>query len=136
MSVGEQTSVRDGRRNQPRHSCTLPRHLILSYMRLILLLAFVAGPAHAQQTLRAEVRAIAADAHGKVSVACSLPGTSLNCDLNPHAHPPMQSVFKLPVAIAVLHQVEQGKMTLDQPIRFRPEDRFVPHAFSPLQDKY
>src|SRR5271154_6928488 len=111
MSVGEQTSVRDGRRNQPRHSCTLPRHLMLSYMRLILLLAFVAGSAHAQQTLRDQIHAIAADAHGKVSVACSLPGTSLNCDLNPHAHPPMQSVFKLPLVLTVLHQIEQGKFS-------------------------
>ena len=48
----------------------------------------------------------------------------------------MQSVFKLPLAIAILHMVEQGKFTLDQSIRFRPEDRFDPHEFSPLQDKY
>jgi beta-lactamase class A len=48
----------------------------------------------------------------------------------------MQSVFKLPLAIAILHLVEQGKLSLDQPIRFLPSDRFVPHAFSPLQDKY
>jgi beta-lactamase class A len=48
----------------------------------------------------------------------------------------MQSVFKLPLALTVLHQVEQGRFTLDQPIRFLPDDRFVPHAYSPLQDQY
>ena len=47
----------------------------------------------------------------------------------------MQSVFKLPLAIAALHFVEQGKLKLDEPVRFRPEDR-IPHAYSPLQDKY
>lgn len=47
----------------------------------------------------------------------------------------MQSVFKLPLAIAALHQVEQGKLSLDAPIRFRPEDR-ISHAYSPLQDQY
>lgn len=85
--------------------------------------------------LRQQVAALAAAAKGKVSVACSLPATPLNCDLNPTAKPPMQSVFKLPLALAALHLVEQKKMSLDQPLRFRREDR-IPHAYSPLQDKY
>jgi beta-lactamase class A len=88
-----------------------------------------------ESALQKQIREIASDARGKVSVACSLPKSSLNCDLDPHAHPPMQSVFKLPLAIAVLHQVERGALTLDQPIRFLREDR-IPHAYSPLQDKY
>ena len=89
-----------------------------------------------ENPLQKQIREIAAEAQGKVSVACSLPGSSLNCDLNPHAHPPMQSVFKLPLALTVLHQVEQGTLGLDQPIRFLPSDRILPHAYSPLQDKY
>jgi beta-lactamase class A len=59
----------------------------------------------------------------------------LNCDLDPHARPPMQSVFKLPLAITALDLVEQGKFSLEQPIRFLPSDR-MPHMYSPLQDKY
>jgi beta-lactamase class A len=105
-------------------------------MRLLLALAALTASALAQQSLQQQIAAISADAHGKVSVACSLPGTTLNCDLNPQSHPPMQSVFKLPLAVAVLHQVEQGKLTLDQPIRYLPSDLFTPHAYSPLQDKY
>ena len=93
--------------------------------------ADVAGSA-----LQKQIQEIAAEARGKVSVACSLPGSSLNCDFNPHAHPPMQSVFKLPLALAVLHQVEQGKISLDKQVRFLPEDRILPHVYSPLQEKY
>ena len=48
----------------------------------------------------------------------------------------MQSVFKLPLAMTMLHQVELGKFTLDQAISFQPGDLFRPHAYSPLQDKY
>jgi len=48
----------------------------------------------------------------------------------------MQSVFKLPLAIAVLHRVERGQLSLDQLIRFRPEDRILPQVYSPLQDQY
>jgi beta-lactamase class A len=89
----------------------------------------------AQTALQHQICVIAAAAHGKVSVACALPGSGLNCDLDPHAHPPMQSVFKFPLALVALHLVEQGKFSLDQPIRFLASDR-IPHAYSPLQDKY
>lgn len=105
-------------------------------MRLCLILAALVVPAVAQQPLQQQIRNIAADAHGKVSVACALPGTRLNCDLDPSAHPPMQSVFKLPLALTILHQVEQGKLALDQPIPFRTSDLILPKPHSPLQDKY
>lgn len=105
-------------------------------MRLVLYLFLAVMPAAAQQALQLQVRDIAADAQGRVSAACWLAGTPLNCDLNPHGHPPMQSVFKLPLGIVVLQQVEAGKFTLDQPIRFEASDRILPHAYSPLMDKY
>jgi beta-lactamase class A len=98
--------------------------------------AFLVSPALAQQPLQQQIRAIAAEAHGKVSVACSLPGVVLDCNLDPRAHPPMQSVFKLPLALAMLHQVEEGTFTLDQPIRFEKSDLIVPKPYSPLQDRY
>ena len=47
----------------------------------------------------------------------------------------MQSVFKLPLALTVLHRVERGEFSLDEPVRFRAGDR-IPHAYSPLQDEY
>jgi beta-lactamase class A len=105
-------------------------------MRLPFFLLLAAASATAQQSLQQQVKAIAGEAQGTVSTACWLSHSDLNCDMAPDAHPPMQSVFKLPLAIAVLHQVEQGKFALDQPIRFEPSDRILPHAYSPLQDKY
>lgn len=105
-------------------------------MRLQWFLAFLVAPAVAQLPLRQQIRSIAADAHGKVSVACSLPDTPLNCNLDPNAHAPMQSVFKLPLAVAILHQVELGKFSLDQSTRFTPTDLILRKPYSPLQDKY
>ncbi len=105
----------------------------------LLVLLFIAQPATpstAQEALQKQIRDIAKSAQGKVSVACSLPGTALNCDVDALSHPPMQSVFKLPLAVAVLHQVEQGKFSLDQPIRFRKQDLILPKPYSPLQDEY
>ena len=88
------------------------------------------------QTLQQRVAAIASNTDATVSVACALPNSTLNCDRNADNHPPMQSVFKLPLGIATLHQVEVGKLTLDQTIRFLPSDRLQPGSYSPLQDKY
>lgn len=105
-------------------------------MRLSLILALLATAAIAQQPLKRQIRTIAADAHGRVSVACSLPGTALNCDLEPTSHSPMQSVFKLPLGLTILHQVELGRFTLDQRIPFLPSDLILPKPYSPLQDKY
>jgi beta-lactamase class A len=122
--------------NQRRHLPGTASVPILSHMRLALFVALFAVPTLAQKPLRQQIRDIAAEAHGKVSVACSLAGSPLNCDLNPNAHPPMQSVFKLPLAMTVLHQVEQGTLSLDQPVRFLPEDRILPNVYSPLQEKY
>jgi beta-lactamase class A len=95
-----------------------------------------AAPSAQHSDIRQPIASLAATAKAKVSVACSLPGAALNCDLNPTAMPPMQSVFKLPLALAALHLIEQNKLSLDQPIRFLPEDRILPHTYSPLQDKY
>jgi beta-lactamase class A len=86
--------------------------------------------------LQEKIRDIAREAAGTVAVACSLPGTVLNCDLNADAKAPMQSVFKLPLALTVLHQVEQGVLSLDQVVHFREDDRILPRTYSPLQDKH
>jgi beta-lactamase class A len=101
----------------------------------VLFAGALSTPLLAQPALRKQIAAIAADAHGKVSVACSLPGSALNCDFNAHAHPPMQSVFKAPLALTVLHLAESGELSLENPVRFRATDR-IPHAYSPLQDQY
>jgi beta-lactamase class A len=103
--------------------------------RLLFVLS-VCSTLFAQDPLRRQITGIAAEAQGKVSVACSLPGSALNCDFNAHAHPPMQSVFKAPLAFTVLHQIERGELSLDDRVRFYATDRILPSVYSPLQDQY
>jgi beta-lactamase class A len=100
------------------------------------LLFLLPTPEFAETGLQRQVAAIASSARGKVAVACALTGSSLNCDLNPRAHPPMQSVFKIPLAITALHLIEKGRWSLEQPIRFQASDRILPRTVSPLQEKY
>ena len=105
-------------------------------MRLALIFLLCTVSVSAQTDLQQQIYRIAADAHGKVSVACAIPHSTFNCDLDPHSHPPMQSVFKLPLAVTALHLVEEGRFPLDQPIHFLLGDRILPETYSPLQDKY
>jgi len=101
-----------------------------------LLCTLLSSIVSAQTPLQDEIHKIVAAARGQVSVSCSLPGSTLNCDLKPLAHPPMQSVFKLPLAVCMFQQITQGKFSLDQPVRFLPSDLFPKGTYSPLQDKY
>jgi beta-lactamase class A len=101
-------------------------------MRFVILFSFVWTTLAMGESLGRRIERIAAEAHGKVAVACSVPG----CALHAHSRPPMQSVFKLPMAMAMLARVERGEFKLDQPVRFLPSDRILPQTYSPLQDKY
>jgi beta-lactamase class A len=101
-------------------------------MRTLILLFFASTAA--QRSLHQRLADVAKEAQGKVYVACSLPGVKLDCDLDPRGRPPMQSTFKFPLALAVLHQVEVGKLQLDQPIHFLKSDRS--ETYSPLQEEF
>jgi beta-lactamase class A len=103
-------------------------------MRICALLFIAASFTAAQTPLHQRLDDIAINAKGRVHVSCSLPGVELDCNLDPHGHPPMQSTFKFPLALAVLHQVELGRLQLDQPVRFLKSDRYA--TFSPLQDEF
>lgn len=48
---------------------------------------------------------------------------------------PMQSVFKFPLALAVLSEVDKGRFTLDQEIDIRKSD-LLPNTWSPIREKY
>src|ERR1700733_7300245 len=90
--------------------------------------------AHAQ--LSHEIARIAAQSHGRVGVACALPGRALDCNFHAADPYPMQSVYKFPIVMAALHAVEQGRFRLDQNIRFLPSDLISPDQYSPLRDAH
>ena len=48
----------------------------------------------------------------------------------------MQSVYKFPIGMAVLHQVDQGKLTLTQKIRITTLDYVSNRQHSPIRDEY
>jgi beta-lactamase class A len=84
-----------------------------------------------------DVKDIAALARGRVGVFAQLLETGETItSLSAQDHFPMQSVYKLPISMAVMKQVDAGKIKLDQKVRVAKEDFVGPAAHSPVRDKY
>src|SRR5712671_1882742 len=70
-----------------------------------------------QVTLQNQLVQIASEARGKVGIAAMVLETGDTVSLNPRGHFPMQSVYKLPIGMAVMKQVDGGKVKLDQRVQ-------------------
>lgn len=86
--------------------------------------------------LQNQIELIASAAKGRVGVAAIVLETGDSVSLNPSEHFPMQSVYKLPIAMAVLQQIDAGKIKLEQKIRVEKSDFVRKGMRSPIRDKY
>ncbi|HEX6279644.1 MAG TPA: class A beta-lactamase, partial [Pyrinomonadaceae bacterium] len=78
---------------------------------------------------------IANAASGKVGVFALLMEDSRSVSVNGNERFAMQSVVKLPVAMTVMRQVNEGKFKLGEKIKFTTDDLANPNQRSPLRDK-
>ena len=72
--------------------------------------------------LRDRIEQISQAAMGRVGMKATVLETGESVTLNGNQQFPMQSVYKFPIAMAVLAQVDQGKLKLDQKIRVEASD--------------
>jgi beta-lactamase class A len=86
--------------------------------------------------LQNQIEQIAAAAKGRVGVAAVVLETGETVSLNSHDHFPMQSVYKLPIGMAVMKQVDAGKIKIDQKVRVTKSDFVRQGQHSPIRDKY
>jgi beta-lactamase class A len=86
--------------------------------------------------LQVQLAQIASTARGKVGVEALVLETGETVSLNPHDHFPMQSVYKLPISMAVIKQVDAGKIKLEQKVSVASSDFVRQGQHSPVRDKY
>ena len=87
--------------------------------------------------IKDQVAAIALQAHGKVGLAAmALETGETIASLNPEDHFPMQSVYKLPISMAVMQAVAAGKLKLSDKVAVTPSDMVGPDTFSQVRDRY
>ena len=73
---------------------------------------------------------------GPVGAAAMLVETGEIVALNGKHQFPMQSVYKLPIAMAVLHRVDEGSLKLEQKVKVETGDLIPKVHRSPLRDKF
>ena len=87
------------------------------------------------EDLQSKIASIASESNGTVGVFALLLEDDRSVSFNGNERFAMQSVVKLPVAMAVMKQVNDGKFNLDQKIKFATDDLANPNQRSPLRDK-
>jgi beta-lactamase class A len=87
------------------------------------------------QELQHQIEQIASAAKGRVGVSALVMETGETVSLSPHDHFPMQSVYKLPIGMAVMKQVDTGKLKLDQRVPVTKSDFVRIGQHSPIRDK-
>lgn len=100
------------------------------------LLLFIAVAFLPSDALRGQIEKISHSAQGRVGVSIMLLETGKSADFDGDQRFPMQSVYKLPIGMAVLNIVDSGKLSLEQKVRVEKGDLVPPALHSPIRDKY
>jgi len=87
------------------------------------------------QTLQKDIETILKDKNASVGVSIYDFSTKKSFGINQDKYFPMQSVFKLHIALAVLDLVDRGQLSLSQKI-YISKERMQPEWYSPLRNKY
>ncbi len=87
------------------------------------------------ESLRKKIQQIATTSDGKLGVGIMDLNSRDTLTLNGGGHFAMQSVYKFHLGLAVLEQVDKGKLQLDQKILVKKKD-LLPNTWSPLREKY
>ncbi|MFN0201006.1 MAG: class A beta-lactamase, subclass A2 [Bacteroidia bacterium] len=87
------------------------------------------------QSLKTQIATYLQSKQAEVGVALYHLENGDSLTLGNQRHYPMQSVYKLHLALAVLHQIDKGKFSLDQKIFIKKSD-LLPNTWSPLREKY
>lgn len=103
---------------------------------LVLCCASASAQSPATEDLRSKIEQIARDARGRVGVAALVLETGESAAVQGDKRFPMQSVYKLPIGMAVLDQVDHGRLNLEQRIRVRKSDFVSAGQRSPIRDQH
>ena len=112
----------------------MKKFLSFSLSTLIASLAFATTSCLASP-LQEKVNSIVSDKSAEIGVVIEDFDRHQYVGFNENKRFPMQSVFKFPLALAVLDQVDKGKINLDETLLLKPSD-LLPNTHSPLRERY
>ena len=105
---------------------------LISYIIFILVSSFTFAQTDG---IRKEISKIIKGKRATIGVALYDVQTGKTLNINGDKHFPMQSVFKFPIALKVLAEVDKGKMNLKDSIFITAKD-LLPRTWSPIRDNF
>lgn len=108
------------------------------YLLTILFLLFITScktQSDKTDLLRNNIERILSDKNAVVGVSIIGNDGKDTISINGDKQFPLQSVFKLHIALAVLSEIDKGKFSLGQKIQIDKKD-LLPNLYSPIRDKY
>ena len=96
---------------------------------------FLSPCAFGQTTLQRKIENHAQHISGNVGVQGMLLETEETVSYNADQRFPMQSVYKFPIAMAVLDQIDKGALALEQVVHVDSTD-YIPRGYSPIREKF
>jgi beta-lactamase class A len=86
--------------------------------------------------LESQLRQIASAVPGRVGVAATVLETGESVAVNGNEQFPMQSVYKVPIGMTVLHKLDQKEFSLKQIVNVRKSDFVGRGQHSPIRDRH
>ncbi|WP_199852732.1 class A beta-lactamase, subclass A2 [Aquimarina sp. Aq78] len=102
---------------------------------LLFLIVFSKGYSQEIETLRKKIDSIINTKKAIVGVAINGIEVKDTLSINGQRHFPMQSVFKFPIALTILSEIDKGNLSLNQKIDIKKSE-LLPGLWSPIRKKY
>ncbi len=103
-------------------------------LTICLLLVFIFSKAQVD-ILKDKIEKILKDKNATVGVSIVANNYKDTLNINGNEHFPMQSVYKFPIALAVLSEIDKKKFVLNQKIKI-PKKDLLPGTWSPIREDF
>lgn len=102
----------------------------------LLFFLFLADQLCSQNTLQNQFAQLADNAQGNLGVSALHLESGESISWNGAERFPMQSVYKVPIAMVMLRHIDEGKFSLDHTIPIDKREYISPAGHSPVRDKF
>jgi beta-lactamase class A len=105
-------------------------------INLLILTLLIPNQVYSQDTLQKHFEQIADTINGNIGISALHLESGESISFNGDVKFPMQSVYKFPIAMVMLHEIDNDKFSLGDTIEIKKAE-FIPEAgHSPIRDKY
>lgn len=105
-------------------------------INLLILTLLTSNQVYCQNTLERHFEQIANTIKGNIGISALHIESGESISYNVDEKFPMQSVYKFPIAMVMLHEIDKGRFSLDDTVEVHKNEFIPKNGHSPLRDKY